>query len=170
MKQCSNCCVEEIIVIDKDGYRPNVGIVIVNDENKLLLAERVQQKGAWQFPQGGVDEGESPEQAMYRELQEELGLREKDIEVLGESKDWISYEIPKQFRRYRSKPLCIGQKQKWFLCRLISDEDSIRLDYSENPEFDAWCWVDYWYPTDVIIEFKRSVYKRVLEEFFPLLK
>ncbi len=156
-------------MIDENGYRLNVGIIVANAEGQLLWAKRAGQKDAWQFPQGGVDEGESVEQTLYRELLEELGLEANDIEVLAESRDWLSYEIPKQFRRYRTKPLCVGQKQKWFLCRLISDDNHIRLDYSDKPEFDRWCWVDYWYPVDQVINFKRSVYDRVLQEFSPFL-
>lgn len=157
-------------MIDKEGYRLNVGIIVTNTEGQLLWARRASQKDGWQFPQGGIDENESVEQAFYRELLEELGLKPKDIEVLGESREWLSYKIPKQFRRYRTKPLCVGQKQKWFLCRLISDENCIRLDYSDKPEFDGWRWVDYWYPLDQVIEFKRPVYDQVLQEFSSLLK
>lgn len=157
-------------MIDKDGYRLNVGIIVMNEKGQVLLAERLKQEGAWQFPQGGIDEGESPKQAMYRELLEELGLKENDIEVFAESEEWLSYDIPKQYRRYRTKPLCVGQKQKWFLCRLISDESCIRLDDSDTPEFGQWTWVEYWYPLEEIIAFKRPVYQRVLEEFFPLLE
>lgn len=152
-------------MIGEDGYRLNVGIVITNDRGQLLLAERTGQKDAWQFPQGGIDEGESAEQAFYRELLEELGLQAKDIEIIAQTQDWLSYEIPKAFRRYRSKPLCIGQKQKWFLCRLTGEDSSIRLDYSDKPEFSQWDWFDYWSPLKYVIEFKRSVYERVLQEF-----
>jgi len=152
-------------VIDEEGYRLNVGIIIANADGKLLLAERRGQKDAWQFPQGGVDEDESTEQAFYRELLEELGLKAEDIDVVAQSGDWLSYEIPKRFRRYRSLPLCIGQKQKWFLCRLISDDSCVRLDYSDKPEFGQWRWVDYWQPLEHVIEFKRDVYERVLQEF-----
>ena len=157
-------------MIDEEGYRKNVGIIIINDEDQLVWAKRSGQKNAWQFPQGGIDEGEISEQALYRELKEELGLSPDDIEVIAETPGWLSYEIPKAFRRYRDKPLCIGQKQKWFLCRLISDENHIRLDYSDQPEFNQWRWVDYWYPLDHVIDFKRAVYESALKEFSSFLK
>lgn len=150
-------------MIDKNGFRKNVGIILSNSNGQVLLAKRVHQKSAWQFPQGGVDEGESVEHALFRELKEELGLAQQDVEVLAETRDWISYEIPKQYRCRSGS--CLGQVQKWFLLRLTADESSIVLDNYDEPEFDDWRWVEYWEPVDHIIAFKREVYKKVLEEF-----
>ncbi len=152
-------------MIDEEGYRLNVGIVLANQHGQLLWGRRIGTKNAWQFPQGGMALEETPQQAMYRELTEELGLDAKDVTLIAETKDWLFYSLPERYRRYDSLPLCIGQKQKWFLLRLESDDSKIRLDLSTNPEFDSWCWVDYWYPINQVIEFKQAVYQQVLSEF-----
>lgn len=154
--------------IDSEGFRANVGIILSNDEGKLLLAGRVGNKG-WQFPQGGMLKGESPEEAMYRELQEEVGLKESDVEVLGATKDWLRYRLPEKFQRRSSKPLCIGQKQRWFILRLIGSEDRVRVDRSTTPEFDRWRWVEFWRPVNEVIYFKRRVYAQALHELGPHL-
>lgn len=158
------------LVIDSEGFRLNVGIIVCNDEGQLLWCRRFGKHDAWQFPQGGMNPEETPKDAMYRELKEELGLSSGDVECLAESHDWLSYILPKAFRRYRSKPLCIGQKQKWFLLRLTAEESSVSLDQSDEQEFDQWCWVDYWRPVSEVIEFKRDVYQKALKEFAPILK
>ncbi len=154
--------------IDSEGFRANVGIILCNGEGKLLLAGRVGSKG-WQFPQGGMMQGESTEQAMYRELHEEVGLTEADVEVLGTTNDWLRYRLPKKFVRQRSMPLCIGQKQRWFILRLTADEDRVRFDRSETPEFDRWRWVEFWRPVTEVIYFKRRVYVSALHELGPHL-
>ena len=155
-------------MVDEDGYRANVGIIVVNHKRRLLWARRIGQD-AWQFPQGGIHEGETPEQALYRELHEELGLRVEDVEVLGCTQGWLRYRLPKNLIRYYSKPLCIGQKQKWFLLRLMGSEDKIRFDLTPSPEFDGWRWVSYWFPLRQVISFKRQVYRRALQELAPLV-
>lgn len=149
--------------IDAEGYRANVGIVVANQQGKLLLAGRVGQRG-WQFPQGGIAPGENPEEAMYRELDEELGLAPRDVTMLGATRDWIQYRLPKRYVRKNSEPLCIGQKQIWFLLRLMAEDDRVRLDTTDAPEFDRWRWVDYWRPVNEVIYFKRRVYARALQE------
>lgn len=150
-------------MVDQDGFRPNVGIVICNDRGQLLWAKRVGQD-AWQFPQGGVDRGESPEQALFRELYEEVGLTEADVEILASTRGWLRYKLPKKYIRRNSRPLCIGQKQKWYLLRLTGDEQQIRFDCGHKAEFDGWEWVNYWYPVDKVVDFKRDVYRRALKE------
>lgn len=154
--------------IDSEGFRANVGIILSNDEGKLLLAGRIGNKG-WQFPQGGMLKGESPEEAMYRELHEEVGLQKSDVEVLGSTEDWLRYRLPEKFQRRGSKPLCIGQKQRWFILRLIGSEDRLRVDRSDTPEFDRWRWVEFWRPVNEVIYFKRRVYARALHELGPHL-
>ena len=158
-------------MIDTDGFRPNVGIMLANDRGQLLWARRVGGHNAWQFPQGGISAGESPEQALYRELHEEVGLTHDAVEVLASTKGWLRYRLPRRFIRDGQKPLCIGQKQKWFLLRLLEDDAAVRLNLNEKPEFDHWQWVSYWYPLDQVISFKREVYRRAMKELaLPLGK
>ena len=152
--------------IDSDGFRANVGIILSNEEGKLLLAGRIGSKG-WQFPQGGMQQGESAEEAMFRELHEEVGLLEGDVEVLGSTNDWLRYRLPKKYVRHHSKPLCIGQKQRWFILRLVGPDDCVRVDRSDTPEFDRWRWVEFWRPVNDVIYFKRRVYARALHELGP---
>jgi len=151
-------------VIDLDGFRPNVGIMLANDRGQLLWARRVGGHNAWQFPQGGISEGESPKQALFRELHEEVGLTRDAVEILGSTRGWLRYRLPKRFVRDGQKPLCIGQKQKWFLLRMLEDDAAVQLDRNEKPEFDHWRWVSYWYPLDQIIPFKREVYRRAMKD------
>jgi putative (di)nucleoside polyphosphate hydrolase len=154
--------------IDADGFRANVGIILTNDEAKLLLAGRIGSKG-WQFPQGGIQIGENPEEAMYRELREELGLQKKDVRILGATGDWLRYRLPKKYVRHGSKPLCIGQKQRWFILRLTEPDDRVRVDDSNAPEFNRWRWVEFWTPVNEVIYFKRRVYAMALYELGPHL-
>ncbi|TCJ98394.1 putative (di)nucleoside polyphosphate hydrolase [Volucribacter psittacicida] len=155
-------------MIDGDGYRPNVGIVICNRKGQVLWAKRYGQN-SWQFPQGGIQDNETPEQAMYRELFEEVGLTRKDVRILYISKYWLRYKLPKRLLRHDSKPMCIGQKQRWFLLQLISDEQNINLKSNKSPEFDGWRWVSFWYPVRQVVAFKRDVYRKALKEFAMVL-
>jgi putative (di)nucleoside polyphosphate hydrolase len=155
-------------VIDSEGYRANVGIILCNKDNCLFWARRLRQD-AWQFPQGGIRENETPEQALYRELEEEIGLKPEHVSVLGSTRNWLRYRLPEKFIRYDSKPLCIGQKQRWFLLRFQGEEADVRLDVSDKPEFDQWRWVDYWYPLQEVISFKREVYRLALHELSHIL-
>ena len=150
--------------IDSNGFRENVGIILFNSENKLLLASRIGKKG-WQFPQGGIHISENPERAMYRELYEEIGLEESDVIMIDKTKEWLKYRLPDQYIRKDSKIYCIGQKQIWFLLRLNCDEAKISLQKSDNPEFEYYQWVPYWKPVSKVIFFKRQVYNAVLAEF-----
>jgi putative (di)nucleoside polyphosphate hydrolase len=153
-------------VIDPSGYRLNVGIILTNNAGQLFWGRRVRQE-AWQFPQGGVNLNESLEQALFRELFEEIGLQAQDVEIIRQTKNWLSYRLPKRLVRSDSKPVCIGQKQKWFLLRLISQDQQIQLDSTPKPEFDAWQWVNYWYPLHQVVMFKKEVYRQALSEFAP---
>ena len=156
------------MVIDNRGYRLSVGMVLSNSDGKLFWGKRYRQKDAWQFPQGGIMPYETAEESMFRELREETGLQASDVNILGMTQKWLSYTLPKHMRRHLQKPLCIGQKQKWFLLRLVSPEQNICLE-QESPEFDEWRWVDYWYPPQHVVFFKRSLYRQVLQELERLL-
>ncbi|MDP2226729.1 MAG: RNA pyrophosphohydrolase [Moraxellaceae bacterium] len=155
-------------MIDADGFRPNVGIIITNRQGQVLWARR-RGHDAWQFPQGGINPEESPEEAMYRELWEEVGLEVPDVRILAATKGWLRYRLPRRFVRNDSDPVCIGQKQRWFLLQLDSDESRINLSCSQPAEFDGWRWVSYWYPLDQVVVFKREVYRRALLELAPRL-
>ncbi|MEE6074988.1 RNA pyrophosphohydrolase [Avibacterium paragallinarum] len=155
-------------MIDFDGYRPNVGIVICNRKGQVLWAKRYGQN-SWQFPQGGINDNETAEQAMYRELFEEVGLTRKDVKLLYVSKQWLRYKLPKRLLRYDSKPMCIGQKQRWFLLQLVSDEKDINMQTTKSPEFDGWRWVSFWYPVRQVVPFKKEVYRKAMKEFAAVL-
>ncbi|KTC97266.1 dinucleoside polyphosphate hydrolase [Legionella geestiana] len=157
------------MVIDRAGYRLNVGIVLVNASGRVFWGRRYGHD-AWQFPQGGLASGETALEAMYRELYEEVGLLREDVEVLGATRRWLKYRLPKQYLRHGSEPLVIGQKQKWFLLRLVVPEQKIRLDLGDAQEFDSWRWIDYNTPQEQVIFFKRQVYVQALKELEHLLK
>jgi putative (di)nucleoside polyphosphate hydrolase len=157
-----------IQVIDSQGFRPNVGIILLNAEGHVFWAKRKGQN-AWQFPQGGIASSESPTEAMFRELHEETGLRPEHVELIGQTRRWLRYRLPKRMIRRHSHPVCIGQKQRWFLLRLVADEDCFRLDATPKPEFDGWRWVDYWHPVNEVVYFKRKVYNLALNELAKLL-
>ncbi len=145
--------------IDKDGFRANVGIVLTRGSGEVFLGGRVGGRG-WQFPQGGVNRGERVEEALFRELKEEIGLERGDVEVLGSTRGWLRYRLPRQYVRDR----CIGQKQRWFLLELLADESKLRFDSTATPEFDRWRWADYWTPVREVVYFKRRVYVRALHD------
>lgn len=150
-------------LIDTDGFRANVGIVLIRDDRQVFLGERVGGRG-WQFPQGGMRTDETPEQALYRELKEEVGLEPDDVQLMAATERWLRYRLPRQYVRKNSDPPCIGQKQRWFLLRLSSADDRVRFDSTPEPEFDRWRWVDYWTPVREVIYFKRAVYVKALDE------
>lgn len=157
------------MVIDRAGYRLNVGIILVNSSGRVFWGRR-HGHDAWQFPQGGLATGETALEAMYRELREEIGLEREDIEILGCTKRWLKYRLPKQYLRHGTDPLVIGQKQKWYLLRLVTSEQKVKLDLSDSPEFDSWRWIDYYEPQDQVIFFKKQVYMQALKELEYLLK
>ena len=150
-------------MIDSDGFRPNVGIMVANRRGQVLWAKRVGQN-AWQFPQGGINDDESPEEALHRELYEEVGLESGDVRVLACTRGWLRYRLPLRLLRRDNCPLCVGQKQKWFLLELLSPDERVRMDCSGAPEFEDWCWVNYWYPLGSVVTFKRDVYRRAMKE------
>ncbi len=155
-------------MLDRDGYRPNVGIILVNSRNAVFWGKRIREH-SWQFPQGGIKRGESPEQAMLRELHEEVGLHPHHVRIVGRTRDWLRYDVPEHWVRREWRGHYRGQKQIWFLVRLVGRDSDIDLRASSHPEFDAWRWNDYWVPLEAVIEFKRSVYVQALNELARLV-
>ena len=156
-------------MIDSNGYRKNVGIILCNSKNELLICKRYKEN-SWQFPQGGFEENENAESAMFRELFEEIGLRKKDVVILGKTKGWLKYDLPKKYQRKTGNKLCLGQKQIWFLLRLSSNESNINLKKSRKPEFDDWEWSSEKKPLEEVISFKKDVYTEALNELLPIIK
>jgi putative (di)nucleoside polyphosphate hydrolase len=150
-------------MIDREGYRPNVGIILCNARNQVFWAKRIKQH-AWQFPQGGIQAGETPEAAMYRELNEEIGLRPQHVRILGRTRNWLRYDVPDSWVRRDCRGVYRGQKQIWFLLRLTGRDCDVSLRATDHPEFDAWRWNEYWIELDSVVDFKRDVYRRALEE------
>jgi putative (di)nucleoside polyphosphate hydrolase len=150
-------------MLDREGFRPNVGIIMLNANNEVWWGKRVREH-SWQFPQGGIKYGESPEQAMFRELEEETGLLPEHVKVIGRTRDWLRYEVPDHFIKREIRGHYRGQKQIWFLLRMVGRDCDVNLRASTHPEFDAWRWHDYWVPLDTVIEFKRGVYQLALQE------
>lgn len=159
-------------MLDRDGFRPNVGIVLLNRQSGVFWGKRIGTH-SWQFPQGGIDRGETPEGAMYRELGEEVGLRPHHVQICGRTRDWLRYETPAHYVRKDSAGRYRGQKQIWFLLQFLGHDSDINLRESPRPEFDAWRWSDYWVELDPVVEFKRGVYVQALtelERFLPAMR
>lgn len=157
-----------ICMLDQEGYRPNVGIILTSNDNKVFWGKRIREH-SWQFPQGGIKPGESPEAAMYRELHEETGLLPQHVKIIGRTKDWIRYEVPTNWIKREWRGSYKGQKQIWFLLRLVGKESDVSLRAINQPEFDAWRWHEYWAPIDEVIEFKKTVYFKALTELATFL-
>jgi len=155
-------------MLDRDGFRPNVGIILLNQKNQVFWGKRIRTH-SWQFPQGGIDRGETPEQAMYRELHEEIGLRPEHVNIVARTRDWLRYEVPDRFIRRDARGHYKGQKQIWFLLQLVGHDWDLNLRATNHPEFDAWRWNNYWVPLDVVVEFKRGVYELALTELARFL-
>ncbi len=158
---------------NNDGYRRNVGIILFNRYNQVLWARRRAHDG-WQFPQGGVRYNETPEEALFRELYEEVGLTREHVRVIARTQDWLKYDLPRKLRRRQrsTQETFMGQKQIWFLLRLLCEDSKVCLNTSPKPEFDQWQWIEYWRAVDQIVDFKRQVYKMALtelERFLPNL-
>lgn len=144
-------------------YRSGVGIMLINREGRVFVAKRIDTVSeAWQMPQGGIDEGESPTDCAWRELKEEIGTDK--AELLAESDDWMTYDLPDDLipkiwgGRYR------GQKQKWFAMRFTGTDADINIE-TEHPEFSEWQWLEMQKLPDIIVPFKRVLYQRLVEEF-----
>ncbi|MEI8325622.1 MAG: RNA pyrophosphohydrolase [Betaproteobacteria bacterium] len=155
-------------MLDREGFRPNVGIILLNQKNQVFWGKRIRTH-SWQFPQGGIDRGETPEQAMFRELHEEVGLQPGHVCIVARTRDWLRYEVPDRFIRRDARGHYKGQKQIWFLLQLIGHDWDLNLRATNHPEFDAWRWNDYWVPLDAVVEFKRGVYEMALIELARFL-
>ena len=144
-------------------YRPCAGIMLLNDENKVFVAKRIDNKvEAWQMPQGGIDEGESPQQAAVRELYEETGI--KNAEIIAESQGWYDYDLPSHLVAQLWKGKYRGQTQKWFAMRFLGTDGDIDINTAE-PEFDAWRWAPIAELLDLVVPFKRHVYADLVAAF-----
>ncbi|MGL4667172.1 MAG: RNA pyrophosphohydrolase [Saezia sp.] len=155
-------------MLDSDGFRPNVGIILLNRQNQVFWGRRIR-SNSWQFPQGGINAGEAPEQAMLRELNEEIGLLPHHVRIIARTRDWLHYEVPDRYVRFEARGVYRGQKQLWFLLQLLAQDSDIDLRSTDHPEFDAWRWSEYWVPLNGVIEFKRDVYRNALNELAPFL-
>ncbi|MDA7841584.1 RNA pyrophosphohydrolase [Gammaproteobacteria bacterium] len=149
------------------NYRKGVGIIIVNAKGQFFLGKRIGAE-AWQFPQGGIDEGENPEEALYRELHEETGLIKDRVTIVTVSKRWLVYHIPHVYQR--SNKQYDGAMQKWFLLRLTGTNEDINLNAVDQAEFDAWKWADKKTAINSVIRFKKGVYASIFSEFSDVLK
>lgn len=156
-------------MLDREGFRPNVGIILLNAHNEVFWGKRLREH-SWQFPQGGIKYGETPMQAMYRELHEETGLHPEHVKIIGRTRDWLRYEVPDKFIKREVRGHYRGQKQIWFLLRMLGRDCDICLRATDHPEFDAWRWNEYWVPLDAVIEFKRDVYQLALTELSRFLR
>lgn len=155
-------------MIDREGYRANVGIILTNQNKQVFLAKRYKEN-SWQLPQGGVDYGETLIEALYRELYEEVGLRQKDVSIIAKTPKWLRYKLPKGYLKPNQKPFYKGQKQVWFMLRLKSADTNICLDKNTEIEFDNWKWVNFWDPIDVVVDFKKNIYEDMLKILAPVL-
>ncbi len=146
-------------------YRLGVGVALLNEADMVFVGRRIDQTAeAWQMPQGGIDPGEDPRQTALRELEEEIGVPPARTAIIAESRDWLSYDLPPEIADKVWKGKYRGQKQKWYLCRLIGDESAINIA-TAHPEFDAWKWARFSELPDLIVPFKRPIYEAIVAEF-----
>ena len=149
-------------------YRSGVGLVLFNPQGLVWVGRRLDQKGeAWQMPQGGIDEGETPEQAALRELEEEIGTAR--AEIVGETAGWLTYDLPPELVGVAWKGRYRGQKQKWFALRFTGSDADISIE-TEHPEFAEWRWLEFDRLMEVIVPFKRDLYAQVTAEFADLAR
>lgn len=153
--------------IAKLPYRRNVGVMLMNSEGLVFVGQRLDNPGpAWQMPQGGLDEGETPREAALRELEEETGVRPDLVDILAETEDWLSYDLPHDLVPRIWKGRYRGQEQKWLLMRFLGTDDQVQIE-TAHPEFSHWRWMAPSDLVDNIVPFKRAVYGRVLSAFAP---
>lgn len=158
----------KLIPYSQRPYRPNVGIVLFNAAGLVFTAKRLDTKGdAWQFPQGGIDDGEDARAAALRELEEEIGTAK--AEIIGEARDWISYDLPRDVADSWHKGRWRGQTQKWFALKFLGADTDINIA-TEHPEFSEWRWMRLADVPAVIVPFKRELYEQVVAEFLPIAR
>lgn len=152
---------------DPARYRANVGLAVFSSAGHVFVGRRINGRGAfqWQLPQGGVDKGEEPHEAALRELEEEIGVAPKLVDILQETDDWLYYDFPLDLRKRMGGPY-LGQRQKWFALRFKGSDNDVRLD-KHTPEFDAWRWARLSEIPEMIVPFKRPVYQEVATRFAP---
>ncbi len=155
---------------NNDLYRPCVGIALFNNDGKVFVGERIDTPGAWQMPQGGIDENENLNDAALRELKEEIGTDKADI--LCVMKEKTKYETPlairKNLQKIWGKPY-IGQKQTWIAMRFTGQDHEINLEADKHPEFSQWQWIDLNKTLDLIVPFKRDTYQKIIKEFSDIV-
>ena len=150
---------------NKLPYRSNVGIMMVNEKGYVFVGQRLDNnQNAWQMPQGGIDAGEDPETAAYRELLEETGVKKQDIRFVASSSQWLSYDLPEDLIPILWNGKFRGQKQKWFLFKFLGEDGDINIA-TKHPEFSKWKWISKENLLKEIVPFKKSVYENVLKEF-----
>lgn len=154
----------------KKRYRRCVGACIVNEHNQVFVAERLNIPEAWQMPQGGIDAGELPKQALFRELEEEIGVSAKYFDVIARAKNWLQYDFPEAVMHKRSYGKNSGQTQIWYLLRFLGKDSDINLDATIHPEFTDFKWVEFSELTDLAVDFKKHIYETITQEFEPLTK
>jgi len=155
--------------IEKLPYRLGTGIVVFNADGKVLMGERRDFPGSWQFPQGGIDAGEEPWAGAQRELYEEVGIAPDKISLLAESADWLTYDFPDGATGHPIYGKHIGQKQKWFAVRFLGTDADIKLDAHHAPEFARTEWKNLSDAPDLIVAFKKDLYRQLVKEFSPLV-
>lgn len=152
-------------MIDREGYRSNVGIILLGRDNNVFWGRR-KGEDSWQFPQGGIYDDEEPDAAMFRELNEELGLMPDHVRIIAKTVDWLYYDVPTTYAR-ANKGIYRGQKQIWYLLKFLGKDYEINVRFHKEQEFDAWRWINYWEPIEQVVNFKQDVYKTALKELAP---
>ncbi len=148
-------------------YRASIGFMMIDSRKKVFLGRRCWPKDSpyrYQMPQGGIEPGETPEEALWREMFEEIGLTKQNVQLLAESKEWLTYDLPQRMRTSID-----GNKQKWFLLYFSGKQEDLKFDNERRPEFCGARWVPPKKVPYLVIPFKKSVYRRVLEEFKPII-
>ncbi len=154
----------------KKRYRRCVGACIINDNQQVFVAERLNIPGAWQMPQGGIDAGEMPKQALFRELKEEIGVSSKHFKVIARAKNWMQYDFPESVMHKRFYGKNVGQTQIWYLLKFLGKDSDIDLAATIHPEFRDFKWVEFSQLSELAVDFKKHIYDAIISEFEPLAR